>query len=1104
MKSIKDAIRIEGTQTAELLDGFGRGERASVFGLRRADEYMICACLDKFVFVASDVQAAYEAFGAFSSMRENVVIMTAKDNVLMPIKASASQQAARFKAQYMIAANQADIIVTEPESLIQLYPTRSDIVAHSLTFARGKKIDLVQAAALLVKSGYERDGHVTVNATFAIRGDILDIVLPDGDAYRIEFFGDEVESVRTLDIAEQSSIGEVETVTAYPATDVFYDEAQAAKALAKLRAEAATIKKAREKTGARTKKDERNGCEILIETIERGQTLFPCAQSLFESERAFEFFALPIVVSEAKKCYDGEQFAYREHKSRFQRLYEAHQAALSSLDNLSDCYSDDCVRLVFHEFDSQNRYFNPEKLYRFKGATLPTYTNNFVALADDINGWLSLGRKVYVGADYKSALEKLNCFGANFDYRFERGAVLTDIDSVFVGRGEISKKQSERVKRKSALKELPSVGDYVVHETHGIGMCEAVGSVTIGGATRDYITVRYQGSDKLLVPVENLDILSKYDGDTPKLSRLGGAEFERVKNKIRTRLKKQTLDLMTLYAERACANTKPYSKDDSLLEEFCASFPFEETPDQMAAVQDVLHDLKSGKTMDRLICGDVGFGKTEVALRAAFKTICEGGQVAFMSPTTVLCRQHYNTTVKRMEQFGVSVAMLSRFTDNPKKVVDGLKEGTIDIVCGTHRLLDSKIKYRNLRLLILDEEQKFGVVHKEKIKEYRKDIHVLTLSATPIPRTLHMALSGIRDVSTLETAPKGRLPAQVYVAEYSTALCADAISREINRGGQVFVVYNYVHSSKGTLSIEEFSAQLRDAVPNARITFAHGQMDKKLLEESTDSFINGEADVLVATTIIENGIDIPRANTLVVYGAERLGLSQMYQLKGRVGRNDRVAQVYFTYSPDAHLTEAAVKRLETMNEFTDPGSGIKVAEADMRLRGVGDVFGSEQHGHMEQVGYSLYMKLLREAVSAAKGDSVRIEKEPTIRAEFSAYVPASYCDSGMRMNIYRRVSELDSLKARANLMSDLQEGVGAIPPCVKNLITVGLCKNRARKIHATAVTLLKQGARIEFEDIEDVKLGYEKSGGVLNAQKKPIIVVFATVSDLMEYLLDDE
>ncbi len=613
--------------------------------------------------------------------------------------------------------------------------------------------------------------------------------------------------------------------------------------------------------------------------------------------------------------------------------------------------------------------------------------------------------------------------------------------------------------------------------------------------------MRYAGGDTLYVPVENMSRLSKYDfnDDTPKLSKLGGAEFERVKSKVKSKLKAMAFDLLTLYAKRESGGGKAYATDGEMEDEFAADFPYTETPDQLSAIDACFDDLCRGKIMDRLICGDVGFGKTEVALRVAFKVVSQGGQVAFMSPTTVLCHQHYNTTRSRMERFGINVAALSRAEPDTAKTLKGLADGSVDIVCGTHKLLGSSVKFKNLELLILDEEQKFGVSDKEKIKNLKTDINVLTLSATPIPRTLHMALSGIRDVSMLETPPTGRLPAQVYVTEYSDALAVDAVTRETARGGQVFIVYNYVSGGTKNGGIAEYTARLASLMPDVKFTYAHGQMDKRLLNAAVEDFAAKKADVLVATTIIENGIDIPNANTMVVYGAENMGLSQMYQLKGRVGRSDRVAQVYFTYGSDSALTCAALERLTAVSRYTDLGSGVKIAEQDMRIRGVGNVFGAEQHGHMVSVGYNMYCKLLKEAVAEIKGQAVRAHKDPVMRVDFTAVIPKDYCDGTMRVELYKRISQLKTERERDELLSGLKDAYESVPTELKNLANVGLIKNLAYDLNAVSVTLLRSGAKIEFCDIKDVRPGFESFGGTLNAVKSAT-VVFDSVRSLLKYL----
>ncbi len=1090
MRDINSVMSALGGSIGEAVSAVKDGKKTSVFGLTASDALLFCCAFDKFLFVCADVLSARKAYTELSMHFSCVELLLPKNNVLLISGTERSGQ--RSRALYNIATGEARVVVTTAEAYMQILQRREDVAAAAVSFSVGGKYRTDEILSRLSAAGYRRSGHVDEPGSFSVRGDILDICAPCGEAARMEFFGYDCESIRALDISSQSAGEKLDAFTAYPVTETIFSERS--DAIAKLFAAG------EKRVSAGVPVEHRLAERLRTGDTDGEQTVL----SLFPHTTLSEFCGMSVIVADAKSVYDGCVFAYREHASRAKRLIEAGEAPFCAADNLVAVPPAERCVLCFHSIDSNNRFFPPEKLFKFKSLDLPLYGRNFAELKTDISNWRSRGITVCIGADIKPSLDELGCFDVEYISPTADGGAFFDGDLVVVGMRNVGKKRDpfESVRR-TGMQELPKPGDYVVHETHGIGICEAVGAVDFGGYERDYITVKYAGGDELFVPVENMARLSKYDfSDTPpKLSKLGGGEFERVKAKVKSRLKAMAFDLLELYAKRETVKGKAYATDAELEDEFAAQFPYSETPDQLAAIDACMNDLSGGKIMDRLICGDVGFGKTEVALRVAFKVISQGGQVAFMSPTTVLCHQHYNTTKRRMDGFGVNAAALSRAEPNTAQTLKGLADGTVDIVCGTHKLLGNSVKFKNLELLILDEEQKFGVSDKEKIKNLKTDINVLTLSATPIPRTLHMAMSGIRDVSMLETPPTGRLPAQVYVTEYSDALAVDAVTREVARGGQVFIVYNYVTGGSRTGGIAEYTGRLQSLMPDIKFIYAHGQMEKSKLNAAVENFAEHKADVLVATTIIENGIDIPNANTMIVFGAENMGLSQMYQLKGRVGRSDRVAQVYFTYGSESALTGTALERLEAVSRYTELGSGVKIAEQDMRIRGVGNVFGAEQHGHMVSVGYNMYCKLLQEAVAEIKGQAVRAHKDPVMKVDFTAVIPKDYCDSEMRVELYKRISGLKTARERDELLYRLKDAYESVPEEVKNLTLVGLAKNLAAAINATTVTLLREGAKIEFSDVADICGGFEKFGGVLNAVKTPI-VVFDSVKSLMKYLAE--
>ncbi|MBR2375074.1 MAG: transcription-repair coupling factor, partial [Clostridia bacterium] len=598
----------------------------------------------------------------------------------------------------------------------------------------------------------------------------------------------------------------------------------------------------------------------------------------------------------------------------------------------------------------------------------------------------------------------------------------------------------------------------VVHETHGIGKAVGMKKIETTDGTKEYIAVSYKDGDMLYVPAESMDVLSKYVGDAnPSLSKIGGADFERVKARVKASLKRLAFDLKKLYAERAENRGYAFPENEVFMREFEDAFEYELTPDQASSVQEIKADMCSEKVMDRLLCGDVGFGKTEVAFHAVYLCALAGKQAALMCPSTVLCSQHLNTAIKRFSEFGLKVAGLNRF-NTPKEqaaILKGLADGSIDLVIGTHRLLSADVKFKNLGLLVLDEEQRFGVEHKERIKHLRKDIDCLTMTATPIPRTLHMSLSGIRDISTIQTPPHERLPVQTYVVEETETLIRDACIRELSRGGQVFILYNKVES------IFTFAARIKQILPEATLSVAHGRMEKTALENAVLDFYGGKSDILVTTTIIENGIDLPNANTLIVIDSDRLGISQLYQLKGRVGRSTRLAHAYFTYKAEKVMTENAALRLKAIMEFTELGSGYKLAMRDLEIRGAGNVLGAEQHGHMDRVGYELYSKLLKEELT---GESQTVA-ELDIRA--NAYIPEKYVESSAgRLDCYKQIAEIGSVADYKRVYASLQDMYGELPRAVENLLVIAVLKSYAQKFGVKKIGVVKGVGSLEFPSLE--------------------------------------
>ena len=791
-----------------------------------------------------------------------------------------------------------------------------------------------------------------------------------------------------------------------------------------------------------------------------------------------EFVKLKYIVYEdAKQVSDNAAMTLREHYSRFKTLLS--QGAPVVDGQLTDDLRYDGVKLAFQNISNANRLFNPQAVFSIDTFTPLSYRKRYDMLACDIKSWTREGYTVVIccGDDKlkSSAQEFLYNEGALSQNvtlltdKLPKGFVFHDIKLVVVGTYDMVSKKAVAKKlsrRKKDVFTMPVPGEYVVHNVHGIGVMEAVEPMLMGGVTRDYVIIRYRDGDKLYVPVENIDCLSKYvaGGAEPKLNKIGGVDFAKVKERVRASVKEMAFSLLELYAQRSESKGHKYSLDNTMLSEFEAAFAYQPTVDQTTAVAECLNDLTNGRIMDRLLCGDVGYGKTEVALRVAYKVIAEGKQVAFISPTTILAKQHYKTALSRMEQFGVNICSFTRLDDakSIKVGLQGLAQGKIDMAIGTHRLLSSDIKFKDLGLLILDEEQRFGVADKEKLKLLTRNVNVLTLSATPIPRTLHMSMTGIRDMSVLDTPPADRIPVQTYVSEYSESLVYDAVMRELGRGGQVFIVYNRVES------ISSFASKIKTLLGDVRISVAHGQMKEDVLEKTIDEFVSGQSDVLIASTIIENGIDMPRANTMIVVDADRLGLSQLYQLRGRIGRSNRLAYVFFTYA-DKILTETAYKRLEAITEFTEFGSGFKIAMRDLEIRGAGNILGKAQHGHMEKVGYDMYCKILKEAVDELKGKEIASASEVKVSIDFEAFIPSGYISSEQRkIDAYAKISAVCSISEAKQMQAELKDVFGQVPRSVTNLISTALVKNLAAGVGANKVVFKKLDAGVYFDKAKDI------------------------------------
>lgn len=1085
---LKDYLTPEnlGGELAEIGQNIRGGIPSAVFGVNFAEKCLIASSvgLPVLYIVKDGLYGAKIAEELTALSGERTVYLPAKDDVLLYKSAfDRTSLFARLNALYEIK-NGARFVVTTFQSLLQLFPR--DI--PTIKIRKNEVYDIGGIVNRLVKFGYRREEFADDRATFALRGDILEINPVNGEySYRVDFFGDEVESVFRFygeDRENKTAVTEFEIIAA---TDVIVgdDEVEDIKQ---------TLRQSLSKFGTLSVRDDaRKIVNDLEEKLDGGvpcgelQFVMPILKSVTDDFTTYMPTDTLVVYDESKMLVDGITATLKDHSERLLTLGRAGKIFDFSARQLSDCRKlikrlNSFREVAFQNITTTINFFNPLKTYSLRCSPVARYTADFEAIYNDVKNWKFGGYKVIICCGNDKRADSLSdelyargCMCVRGDnaearngvavvtsYFLPSGLIYHSAKLVLIGTGDlyIATKENKRIKRKRGdLFQAPEVGDYAVHEVHGIGYVKGVKRITTQEGSKDYVAVEYLGGDTLYVGVDQMDKLTKYmgGGEKPRLNRIGGKEFERIKERVKASISEMTIDLKKLYKARKEKKGFAFSADDAFSEEFDEAFEFEPTEDQLQSVAEIKADMESEKVMDRLLCGDVGFGKTEVAFRAAFKAIADGKQVALVCPTTILCEQHYRAAKKRFENFGVRIESLNRFKTSAqqKKIITDLADGLISFVIGTHRLFGSDVKFHDLGLLVLDEEQRFGVEHKEKLKLLKENVDTLTMTATPIPRTLHMSLAGIRDISVINTPPNIRIPVQTYVVEESDALFKDAITRELAREGQVLVMHNRVET------IYKLADKLKTIVPEAKIIVAHGQMDAKTLEDSVMKFYDGDYNVLVATTIIENGIDLPRANTIIVTDSDKLGLSTLYQLKGRVGRSNVMAHAYFTFDRDKVMSEAAYKRLSALTEFTEMGSGYKIAMRDLEIRGAGNVMGKEQHGHMDKVGYELYNKLLKESLGETKKES-----DVELDVNMDAYIPEDYIStSSSRMDCYKQIAEITADEDDERVTRSLEEYYGKIPREVRNLILIAKLKAAAKKRGAVKVAVGSKKSYVELADI---------------------------------------
>ena len=947
----------------------------------------------------------------------------------------------------------------------------------------------------LVSMGYEKTHQVETPGQFSVRGGIVDIFdLTQENPFRLELWGEEVESLRSFDILSQRSIENLESICIYPATELILSKEQLVNGIAKIEVDAKKQEEVFRKAFL-TQEAHRiisHAKELKEQVLELGMSVnlesyihyfFEKTGSfldLFDKEKTCVFLDEPIRIREHA---DGVEAEFKE--SMVHRLEKGYV-----LEKQADIlYGKEEILSKIEDFPSVQIGFMEDKKLLIKtqnrcditAKSVASYNHSFELLIKDLNRYRKNGYRVIVMSPSRTRAKRLaedmrdagiTAIYTQDPYRqvqpaevlvyygfLKRGFEYPLLKFVVISESDIFGNQQKKAKKKKKYEGTKIndftqlvIGDYVVHETHGLGIYRGIEKVEVEKVVKDYIKIEYRDGGNLYIPATGLDLIQKYasaEAKKPKLNKLGSKEWVKTKTKVKGAVNEVAKELVELYAIRQQKQGFSYGKDTVWQQEFEEMFVYEETEDQLAAIADTKADMESNRIMDRLICGDVGYGKTEIAIRAAFKAVQDGKQVAFLVPTTILAQQHYNNFVQRMKEFPVRIDLMSRFRSaaEQKKTLTDLKKGLVDIVIGTHRILSKDLEFKDLGLLIVDEEQRFGVTHKEKIKQMKDDVDVLTLTATPIPRTLHMSLIGIRDMSVLEEAPNERLPIQTYVCEYNEEMVREAIVRELSRGGQVYYVYNRVNT------IGDMTAFLQNLIPEANITYAHGQMKEQELERIMYDFMNGEIDVLVSTTIIETGLDISNVNTMIIHDSDQMGLSQLYQLRGRVGRSNRIAYAFFMYQKDKVLKEVAEKRLQAIREFTDLGSGFRIAMKDLEIRGAGNLLGKKQHGHMEAVGYDLYCKMLNEAVKNLKGIPTTLEDFNTlVDLDVDAFIPPTYIvNEVQKLDIYKRIASVENTAESDEMRGELMDRFGAVPKSVENLLRIALIRVQAHQIYITEI-----------------------------------------------------
>lgn len=1078
--------------SAQLVTGIADSARASLIAAiaeeKELPTIVFTSNLHQANQLYNDVQEFYP--------KENIYVYNVNDMIHAQLSvASPEEQAERIETLEFLLSEQPGIIIIPVAGARRLLPPKEAYQNARLSISLESDVELEQLTNRLVSIGYEREQIVAKPGEFSVRGGIIDIYpLTEKYPIRIELFDIEVDSIRSFDAETQRSIEQLDEIKIPPVTEAILPTENWSRATERLKA-------AYEKTNAQLKEEEEKElfAQNLLPTIEALENgvwhesfsnythfLFEQTASIIDylPEQAIVLYDEYPRILENNQKLEEEEAEWLANQAQHRRVLVGQEISQDFMDNQRKI---DQPRIYFSLFQKGMGSLKLTAIHTFHYREMQKFFNQMPLIQTEIEGWQKQGFTIIVMTENEERAEQVQgtlkdfkitaqilgredaieesqlqilpyTVQTGFELIEEKLVVLTESDMfnrpAKKRRRSLNISNAERIKNYNEL----NPGDYVVHISHGIGKYVGMETLEIKGVHQDYLTIEYQKNDRVLIPVTQLNLIQKYvsaEGKEPRIHKLGGTTWAKTKSRVQKQVEDIADELIDLYAERESRKGFAFSKNDSYTQEFEDAFPYTETPDQLRSIGEVYKDMEKEKPMDRLVVGDVGYGKTEVAMRAAFKAVQDGKQVAFLVPTTVLAQQHYESFVERFVDFPIEIEMLSRFRTKKQadEIKDGLRKGQIDIIIGTHRLLSKDMKYQDLGLLVVDEEQRFGVKHKERIKSLKKDVDVLTLTATPIPRTLHMSLVGARDLSVIETPPANRYPVQTYVLEMNGLVIREAIEREMARGGQVFFLHNRVST------IEKRVNDIQELVPDARIAYIHGRLTETQLENVLYDFLQGEYDVLVTTTIIETGVDMPNVNTLLVENADYMGLSQLYQLRGRVGRSNRVAYAYFMYEQNKILSEESEKRLQAIKDFTELGSGFKIAMRDLSIRGAGNLLGQQQSGFIDSVGFDLYSQMLQEAVARKQGDPSAERTVVEIDVDVDAYIPSDYVtDERQKIELYKRIRSLKSEEEFVELQDEFIDRFGDFPQEVDDLLVIGLIKHYSESI--LVETIKQQGSTV--------------------------------------------